>query len=58
MVGDSNLDGEVNFQDFLVLANNFGRTDAAFADGDFDENGTVDFVDFLALSQNFGRRYS
>ena len=55
--GDTNLDGKVDFAEFLVLANNFGRSSRDFgsSDGDLDENGTVDFVDFLTLSQNFDR---
>ena len=52
--GDTNGDGVVSFQDFLILSQNFGTTDAAFADGDFDGNGTVGFEDFLILAQNFG----
>ena len=55
--GDANMDGEVNFADFTILANNFGRdADVVFADGDFDEDGDVDFSDFLILADNFGRR--
>lgn len=52
--GDANLDGMVDFDDFLIFSRNFGATDAAFEDGDFDESGTIDFEDFLLLSQNFG----
>lgn len=52
--GDANADLFVDFQDFLVLANNFGKTDAIFAEGDFDEDGNVGFLDFLVLAENFG----
>ncbi len=52
--GDINLDGSVDFTDFLKLSANFGRTDAAFADGDMDADQTVSFADFLQLSNNFG----
>ena len=51
--GDCDLDGDVDFQDFLHLSTNFGATDAAWADGDFDVDGDVDFADFLALSAAF-----
>ena len=55
IAGDTNSDGMVNFQDFLVLARNFGRdTDAAFADGDFNCDGSVDFQDLWKLALNFG----
>ena len=57
LFGDANRNGEVNFDDFVILANNFGKaTDAAFADGDFDESGIVDFSDFVILANNFGQR--
>jgi|GEM_PF-4356009 len=52
-LGDANGDGDVDFADFLVLSQNFGKTDQAFADGDFDGNGLVDFADFLVLADSF-----
>ena len=52
--GDTNLDGTVDFQDFLVLSQGFGRSDASWASGDFDGNGLVEFSDFLLLSSHFG----
>lgn len=54
IVGDANLDGVVDFSDFLILAKNFGRTDATHAHGDFDSNEIVNLKDFLALAANFG----
>lgn len=55
--GDADGNGAVDFADFLVLSQNFGRADdVAFADGDFDADGEIDFSDFLLLSSNFGRR--
>jgi hypothetical protein len=53
--GDINLDGHINFSDFLVLSARFGKQAAVWSDGDFDLNAIVDFADFLALSANFGR---
>ena len=53
--GDANGDGSTNFQDFLILANNFGKEDAVFAEGDFDGDGRVSFLDFLVLAENFGK---
>ena len=52
--GDTNLDGEVEFSDFLALSANFGK-EGGWAEGDFDGNGQVAFPDFLALSANFGQ---
>ena len=52
-IGDTNLDGKVDFGDFLTLSGNFDES-ANWAGGDFDCNFQVEFSDFLALSQNFG----
>lgn len=51
--GDANLDGKVDFADFLVLSSNFGKG-SGWADGSFDLNLGVDFGDFLLLSSSFG----
>jgi len=54
--GDANMDGIVDFGDFVILASNFGvKTDAAWTDGDFDASHTVDFADFVLLAMNFGQ---
>jgi len=53
--GDVNLDGTVNFPDFLALSANFGQAGRTWSQGDFDCSGDVAFPDFLALSANFGR---
>lgn len=56
LAGDVDNNGEVDFTDFLVLANNFGRDDDVVReDGDLDEDGVVSFLDFLILANNFGR---
>jgi len=53
--GDANLDGFVNFADFLMLSTNFGKeVDAVWADGDFNGDERVDFADFLLLAEEFG----
>lgn len=52
--GDTDANGEVNFLDFLALAENFGEA-GGWAQGDFSGNGEVDFLDFLALAENFGQ---
>lgn len=53
-VGDVNLDGEVDFNDFLTLSTNFGQTSLTWTHGDLDCDGEVAFADFLTLSANFG----
>lgn len=52
--GDANLDGRVNFDDFVVVALNFGESVSSWELGDFDLDGQVSFDDFIKLSQNFG----
>lgn len=52
-LGDANLDGTTDFDDFLVLSANFGEA-GGWVEGDFDGDGQVQFSDFLALSNNFG----
>jgi len=51
--GDADLNGVVEFADFLALSTAFGQT-AGWAAGDFDGNGQIQFADFLTLSANFG----
>ena len=52
-LGDVNLDGAVDFSDFLELSASFG-SEGGWSQGDFDGSGEIDFADFLALSRNFG----
>ncbi|MDB5325059.1 MAG: C-terminal target protein [Phycisphaerales bacterium] len=53
--GDANLDGTVDFNDFLALQNNFGQSATRFDQGNFNYDGVTDFNDFLALQNNFGQ---
>ncbi len=52
--GDANLDGTVNFADFLILSTNFGQIDRGWGDSNFDDDASVSFADFLVLASNFG----
>lgn len=53
--GDLDMDGDVDFSDFLILALNYNAVDAGYSEGDVDCNGEVGFTDFLALATNFGK---
>jgi ELWxxDGT repeat protein len=53
--GDVDGDGVVQFSDFVILANNFGRTDAGRGDGDLNADGHVDLADFVILANRFGQ---
>ena len=48
---DFDVDGDVDFADFVQLAKNVGREMAARADGDVDCDGTVGFADFIELAK-------
>ena len=52
--GDADLNGTVEFADFLQLTANFGQA-TGWGGGDFDGNGIAEFSDFLLLSENFGK---
>lgn len=52
--GDLNLDGFVDFNDFLGLATNFAQ-DGGWRDGDFTGDGRVAFDDFVVMARQFGR---
>ena len=53
--GDANGDGKVDFADLLILARNYGMTNATWSDGDFNGDGTVGFDDLVILARNYGK---
>ena len=51
VLGDIDGNGTVEFADFLILSENYGKeTD----EGDLNGDGVVNFADFLLLVDNFG----
>lgn len=52
--GDTNLDGAVDFTDFVQLSSNFGIENGSWSQGDFDGDGVISYEDFILLSGNFG----
>ena len=50
--GDANLDGKVDYVDFLILKSNWGRTPAWWEQGDFNGDGVVDAKDLDLLVKN------
>ena len=57
LAGDFDFNGEVNFLDFLNLANHFGDEQERFAKyhrGDANGDLKTDFQDFLILANSFG----
>jgi hypothetical protein len=53
--GDATRDGVVNFDDLLVLAKNYNKTDQPFTAGDFNYDNVINFDDLLLLAQNYNR---
>lgn len=56
LAGDANRDRVVNFDDLLILAQNYGQTGRSFTQGNFNysADGRVDFDDLLILAQRYG----
>ena len=50
--GDLDGNGDVSFDDFLILSVNYGLP-GGWTDGNFDDDGIIGFSDFLAMSTNF-----
>jgi Dockerin type I domain len=57
LAGDINGDLVVNFNDLLVLAQNYGRTGMIYSSGnvDYSQDGLVGFSDLLILAQNYNQ---
>ena len=49
--GDLNSDSAVNYSDFMILLNQWGRTDMPVAD--IDRDGNVGYSDFMVLLSNW-----
>jgi hypothetical protein len=55
LAGDANHDRSVDFQDLVILSQNYGQSGRTFAQGnlDYSAGGTVDFQDLVLLSQRY-----
>jgi fibronectin-binding autotransporter adhesin len=54
LLGDANLDGTVNSEDFTPFSANLGKN-GSWDDGDFNYDGTVNAEDFSPFSHNIGQ---
>jgi Chitobiase/beta-hexosaminidase C-terminal domain/CotH kinase protein/Lamin Tail Domain/PKD domain len=54
--GDADHDRDVDFNDLVALAQNYGQSGKTFAEGNFDGDaaGNVDFQDLVQLAQRYG----
>jgi len=55
LVGDANLDGKVNFTDYLLLSASFNNANTNWDQGNFNHSAKTNFGDFLLLSANFNQ---
>jgi hypothetical protein len=55
LLGDATLDGVVDFNDLVHIAQNYTTQPGpgAWSQGDFNYDGNVDFTDLTALAQNY-----
>jgi hypothetical protein len=53
LAGDADRNRVVNFDDLLILAQNYNATAATFSRGDFNYDGVVNFDDLLILAQRY-----
>jgi hypothetical protein len=58
LLGDINLDRDVDFPDLLALAQNYGtNTSKHWFRGDWDYDADTDFQNLLSLAQNYGQSF-
>jgi hypothetical protein len=53
LAGDATLDGLVDFNDLVALAQNYETANKVWTEGDFTYDGAVDFNDLVKLAQNY-----
>ena len=55
LLGDANLDGTVNAEDFTPFSANLGASGAVWDEGDFNYDGNINAEDFTPFSQNLNQ---
>lgn len=53
--GDASGDGQVAFDDFAIVQNNYGQSNRTWPQGDFSGDGQVTFEDFSILQNHYGQ---
>jgi hypothetical protein len=54
LLGDANLDGQVNSEDFTPFSTNLGQN-GSWDDGDFNYDGTINSEDFTSFSHDLNQ---
>jgi hypothetical protein len=54
-LGDANLDGTVDFNDLVKLAQSYNTSGKTWFSGDFTYDGNVDFNDLVVLAQHYNQ---
>jgi autotransporter-associated beta strand protein len=55
LLGDANLDGTVNAEDYTPFAEHIGESGMSWDDGDFNYDGTVNAEDYTLFAHNIGQ---
>jgi hypothetical protein len=58
LLGDANLDGTVNAEDYTPFSHNIGLSGMYWDDGDFNYDGTVNAEDYTLFAHNIGQSAS
>jgi hypothetical protein len=58
LLGDANLDGTVNAEDYTPFSHNIGLSGLYWDDGDFNHDGTVNAEDYTSFAHNIGQTAS
>ena len=53
MFGDANLDGQINFDDYVALDNGFNNGLSGWSNGDFNSDGEINFDDYVLIDASF-----
>jgi hypothetical protein len=51
--GDADRDGEVDFDDYVLIDNGFNNQLSGFSNGDFNYDSVIDFEDFVIIDLAF-----